>query len=162
MVRLRRASALIPLAFSPLCSHYIFSLCFTKRKSASESISCLAASGHTWVCIVTSSGMKRMLYVCVGKCVFPCGYRVSLSAEGCDLACVKRRSEKRLKKTMRTLRKSINREQFHLHVGSSEYDLAKKPARPGDGPEPCSPGQVLRDRKCGEKTPIHAQCSVET
>ncbi|XP_034164309.2 signal peptide, CUB and EGF-like domain-containing protein 2 isoform X2 [Pangasianodon hypophthalmus] len=68
--------------------------------------------------------------------------------EGCDLACVKRRSEKRLKKTIRTLRKSINREQFHLHFGSSEYELAKKAARPADGPEPCGPGQVLRDRKC--------------
>ncbi|MCJ8737302.1 hypothetical protein PDJAM_G00022190 [Pangasius djambal] len=71
-----------------------------------------------------------------------------VTAEGCDLACVKRRSEKRLKKTIRTLRKSINREQFHLHFGSSEYELAKKPVRPADGPEPCGPGQVLRDRKC--------------
>lgn len=87
----------------------------------------------------------------VGVCVFfLCRYRMSLSAEGCDLACVKRRHEKRLKKTIRTLRKSINREQFHLHVGSSEYELAKKLARPADSPEPCGPGQVLRDRKCGE------------
>ncbi|XP_058256138.1 signal peptide, CUB and EGF-like domain-containing protein 2 isoform X1 [Hemibagrus wyckioides] len=68
--------------------------------------------------------------------------------EGCDLACVKRRSEKRLKKAMRTLRKSINREHFHMHFGSLEYELAKKAARPADGPEPCAAGQVLRDRKC--------------
>ncbi|XP_053490767.1 signal peptide, CUB and EGF-like domain-containing protein 2 isoform X4 [Ictalurus furcatus] len=78
-----------------------------------------------------------------------------VTAEGCDLSCVKRRSEKRLKKTIRTLRKSINREQFHLHFGSSEYELAKKPARAADGPEPCGPGQVLRDRKC-------ANCGVGT
>ncbi|TTL88679.1 Signal peptide, CUB and EGF-like domain-containing protein 2 [Bagarius yarrelli] len=71
-----------------------------------------------------------------------------VTAEGCDLACVKRRSEKRLKKTIRTLRKSINREQFHLQFGSSEYELAKIPARPADGGEPCAAGQVLRDRKC--------------
>lgn len=88
--------------------------------------------------------------VCV---IFPCCYLVSLSAEGCDMACVKRRSEKRLKKAIRTLRKSINREQFHLHFGSSEYELAKKASWPVDGPEPCAAGQVLRDRKCGETLP---------
>ncbi|XP_047666412.1 signal peptide, CUB and EGF-like domain-containing protein 2 isoform X1 [Tachysurus fulvidraco] len=71
-----------------------------------------------------------------------------VTAEGCDMACVKRRSEKRLKKAIRTLRKSINREQFHLHFGSSEYELAKKASWPVDGPEPCAAGQVLRDRKC--------------
>uniref|UniRef100_A0A8C1YHG0 Signal peptide, CUB and EGF-like domain-containing protein 2 n=1 Tax=Cyprinus carpio TaxID=7962 RepID=A0A8C1YHG0_CYPCA len=49
-----------------------------------------------------------------------------VTAEGCDLACVRRRSEKRLRKTIRTLRKSINREQFHLHFAGSEYEMAKK------------------------------------
>ncbi|XP_045073080.1 signal peptide, CUB and EGF-like domain-containing protein 2 isoform X1 [Coregonus clupeaformis] len=69
-------------------------------------------------------------------------------AENCDLGCVRRRSEKRLRKTIRTLRKSIHREQFHLHFAGSNYELAKRLARPVDLPEHCGKGQVLVDRKC--------------
>ncbi|XP_045073054.1 signal peptide, CUB and EGF-like domain-containing protein 2 isoform X4 [Coregonus clupeaformis] len=68
--------------------------------------------------------------------------------ESCDLGCVRRRSEKRLRKTIRTLRKSIHREQFHLHFAGSNYELAKRLARPVDLPEHCGKGQVLVDRKC--------------
>lgn len=70
--------------------------------------------------------------------------------EGCDLGCVRRRSEKRLRKTIRTLRKSINREQFHLRFAGSEYELAKKMSRPAETPEHCATGQVRLDKKCGE------------
>eukprot|EP00063_Salmo_salar_P007837 XP_013982672.1 PREDICTED: signal peptide, CUB and EGF-like domain-containing protein 1 isoform X7 [Salmo salar] len=68
--------------------------------------------------------------------------------ESCDLGCVHRRSEKKLRKTIRTLRKSIHREQFHLHFAGSNYELAKRLARPVDLPEHCGKGQVLVDRKC--------------
>uniref|UniRef100_A0AAY4BG71 Signal peptide, CUB and EGF-like domain-containing protein 3 n=1 Tax=Denticeps clupeoides TaxID=299321 RepID=A0AAY4BG71_9TELE len=75
--------------------------------------------------------------------------------ESCDLACARRRSEKRLRKTIRTLRKSINREQFHIHFAGSEYELAKKNIQPMDVSEQCSAGQVLMDKKC-------VSCSVGT
>uniref|UniRef100_A0A8C7TSD3 Signal peptide, CUB domain, EGF-like 2 n=1 Tax=Oncorhynchus mykiss TaxID=8022 RepID=A0A8C7TSD3_ONCMY len=83
----------------------------------------------------------------------PFWYLVFLSAESCDLGCVRRRSEKRLRKTIRTLRKSIHREQFHLHFAGSNYELAKRLAwpvdlPPVDLPEHCGKGQVLVDRKC--------------
>ncbi|XP_028811785.1 signal peptide, CUB and EGF-like domain-containing protein 2 isoform X3 [Denticeps clupeoides] len=78
-----------------------------------------------------------------------------VTAESCDLACARRRSEKRLRKTIRTLRKSINREQFHIHFAGSEYELAKKNIQPMDVSEQCSAGQVLMDKKC-------VSCSVGT
>ncbi|XP_015193504.2 signal peptide, CUB and EGF-like domain-containing protein 2 isoform X1 [Lepisosteus oculatus] len=68
--------------------------------------------------------------------------------ESCDLGCVRRRSEKRLRKTIRTLRKSINREQFHLHFSGMEYELSKKLTKPLGLPEQCGTGQVLVDKKC--------------
>lgn len=77
-------------------------------------------------------------------------YLVLLSAESCDLNCVRRRSEKRLRKTIRTLRKSINREQFHLHFAGSDYELAKSLGQPAELPGHCVGGQVLVGRKCGE------------
>lgn len=77
-------------------------------------------------------------------------YQVPLSAESCDLNCVRRRSEKRLRKTIRTLRKSINREQFHLHFAGSDYELGKSLGQPVELPGHCVAGQVLVGRKCGE------------
>uniref|UniRef100_A0AAQ5Z103 Signal peptide, CUB and EGF-like domain-containing protein 2 n=1 Tax=Amphiprion ocellaris TaxID=80972 RepID=A0AAQ5Z103_AMPOC len=80
-------------------------------------------------------------------------YYMSLSAESCDLNCVRRRSEKRLRKTIRTLRKSINREQFHLHFAGADYELSK--GQPAELPGRCVAGQVLVGRKC-------VSCSVGT
>uniref|UniRef100_A0A672JCJ1 Signal peptide, CUB and EGF-like domain-containing protein 2 n=1 Tax=Salarias fasciatus TaxID=181472 RepID=A0A672JCJ1_SALFA len=75
-------------------------------------------------------------------------YKVPLSAESCDLSCVRRRSEKRLRKTIRTLRKSINREQFHLHFAGADYELSKSLGQPAELPGHCVAGQVLIGRKC--------------
>uniref|UniRef100_A0A3P8VP58 Signal peptide, CUB and EGF-like domain-containing protein 3 n=1 Tax=Cynoglossus semilaevis TaxID=244447 RepID=A0A3P8VP58_CYNSE len=78
-----------------------------------------------------------------------------VTAESCDLNCVRRRSEKRLRKTIRTLRKSINREQFHLHFAGSDYELSKNPEPPADLAGHCVGGQVLMGRKCGQCSPGH-------
>ncbi|XP_056464638.1 signal peptide, CUB and EGF-like domain-containing protein 2 isoform X2 [Gadus macrocephalus] len=69
-------------------------------------------------------------------------------AESCDLPCVRRRSEKRLRKTIRTLRKSINREQFHIHFAGSDYELSKSLLQTVDPQEHCVAGQVLAGRRC--------------
>uniref|UniRef100_A0A7N6FB59 Signal peptide, CUB and EGF-like domain-containing protein 3 n=1 Tax=Anabas testudineus TaxID=64144 RepID=A0A7N6FB59_ANATE len=73
----------------------------------------------------------------------------------CDLNCVRRRSEKRLRKTIRTLRKSINREQFHLHFAGSSYEISKSLGQLAELPGHCVAGQVLVGRKC-------VSCSVGT
>uniref|UniRef100_A0A665VX57 Signal peptide, CUB and EGF-like domain-containing protein 2 n=1 Tax=Echeneis naucrates TaxID=173247 RepID=A0A665VX57_ECHNA len=73
----------------------------------------------------------------------------------CDLNCARRRSEKRLRKTIRTLRKSINREQFHLHFAGSDYELSKNQDQPAELTGHCVGGQVLVGRKC-------VSCSVGT
>uniref|UniRef100_A0A4W6D129 Signal peptide, CUB and EGF-like domain-containing protein 3 n=1 Tax=Lates calcarifer TaxID=8187 RepID=A0A4W6D129_LATCA len=78
-----------------------------------------------------------------------------VTAESCDLNCVRRRSEKRLRKTIRTLRKSINREQFHLHFAGSDYELSRNPDQPAELAGHCAGGQVLMGRKC-------VSCSVGT
>lgn len=77
-------------------------------------------------------------------------YQVPLLAESCDLTCVRRRSEKRLRKTIRTLRKSINREQFHLHFAGSDYELGRSQSQPAELPGHCVMGQVLIGKKCGK------------
>ncbi|XP_038664090.1 signal peptide, CUB and EGF-like domain-containing protein 2 isoform X14 [Scyliorhinus canicula] len=75
--------------------------------------------------------------------------------ETCDFGCTRRKAEKRLRKTTRTLRKSINREQFYLRVAGGEYEVAKKAVKTVDLQEPCGTGQVLQNNRC-------VSCSVGT
>ncbi|XP_077084533.1 signal peptide, CUB and EGF-like domain-containing protein 2 isoform X8 [Siphateles boraxobius] len=121
----------------------------------------LAHCGDINECSLNNGGCEHTCENTMGsfECHCHAGYKLHWNKkdciEGCDLACVRRRSEKRLRKTIRTLRKSINREQFHLHFAGSEYELAKKLVRPADPPDHCGTGQVLLDKKC-------VKCAVGT
>ncbi|XP_067298818.1 signal peptide, CUB and EGF-like domain-containing protein 2 isoform X8 [Pseudorasbora parva] len=121
----------------------------------------LAHCGDINECSLNNGGCEHTCENTMGsfECHCHAGYKLHWNKkdciEGCDLACVRRRSEKRLRKTIRTLRKSINREQFHLHFAGSEYELAKKLVRPADPPDHCGTGQVQLDKKC-------VKCAVGT
>ncbi|XP_076880060.1 signal peptide, CUB and EGF-like domain-containing protein 2 isoform X6 [Brachyhypopomus gauderio] len=105
-------------------------------------------------CSVNNGGCGHTCENTVGSFVCHCPAGTTLHwnkkdcVDGCDPACVRRRSEKRLKKTIRTLRKSIGREQFRVHLSGSEYGLARKPTRPAQTAVHCGTGRVLLDKKC--------------
>uniref|UniRef100_A0A8C6P4A1 Signal peptide, CUB and EGF-like domain-containing protein 1 n=1 Tax=Nothobranchius furzeri TaxID=105023 RepID=A0A8C6P4A1_NOTFU len=61
----------------------------------------------------------------------------------------------KLQSAMRTLRKSINKQQFYIQFSGTEYEVAQKPSRIPEGVETCSTGQVFQDGKC-------VGCSVGT
>ncbi|XP_053418008.1 signal peptide, CUB and EGF-like domain-containing protein 2 isoform X4 [Nycticebus coucang] len=68
----------------------------------------------------------------------------------CDLSCIVKRTEKRLRKAIRTLRKAAHREQFHLQLSGVGLDVAKKPPRTSERrPEPCRVGQGHVENQCG-------------
>ncbi|XP_037103788.1 signal peptide, CUB and EGF-like domain-containing protein 2 isoform X5 [Syngnathus acus] len=122
----------------------------------------LAHCGDINECSVNNGGCEQGCENTQGgfECSCNPGYKLHWNkkdciAEGCDLNCVRRRSEKRLRKTIRTLRKSINREQFHLHFAGSDYELAKNLAQPSEAAGHCVAGQVLMGRRC-------VSCSVGT
>ncbi|XP_045148922.1 signal peptide, CUB and EGF-like domain-containing protein 3 [Echinops telfairi] len=73
---------------------------------------------------------------------------------GCALPCLRQRMERRLKGSLKMLRKSINQDRFLLHLAGLDYQLAHKPG-PGAGAgeraelgEPCRPGQHRAGAKC--------------
>ncbi|XP_010789788.1 signal peptide, CUB and EGF-like domain-containing protein 2 isoform X3 [Notothenia coriiceps] len=122
----------------------------------------LAHCGDINECSVNNGGCEQGCENTMGgfECFCRHGYKLHWNkkdciADSCDLNCVRRRSEKRLRKTIRTLRKSINREQFHLHFAGSDYELAKTLGKPAEVPGHCGVGQVLMGRKC-------VSCSVGT
>ncbi|XP_071345429.1 signal peptide, CUB and EGF-like domain-containing protein 2 isoform X7 [Trachinotus anak] len=121
----------------------------------------LAHCGDINECSVNNGGCEQGCENTMGgfECFCHPGYKLHWNKkdciESCDLNCVRRRSEKRLRKTIRTLRKSINREQFHLHFAGSDYELSKNPDQPAELAGHCVGGQVLMGRKC-------VSCSVGT
>ncbi|XP_068170981.1 signal peptide, CUB and EGF-like domain-containing protein 2 isoform X3 [Antennarius striatus] len=116
----------------------------------------LAHCGDVNECSVNNGGCEHGCENTEGgfECFCHPGYKLHWNrkdciAESCDLTCVRRRSEKRLRKTIRTLRKSINREQFHLRFAGSEYELSKSLGQqPAELPGHCGAGQVLVGKKC--------------
>ncbi|XP_047436704.1 signal peptide, CUB and EGF-like domain-containing protein 2 isoform X5 [Mugil cephalus] len=122
----------------------------------------LAHCGDINECSVNNGGCEQGCENTMGgfECFCRPGYKLHWNkkdciAESCDLNCVRRRSEKRLRKTIRTLRKSINREQFHLHFAGADYELSKGLGQASELPGHCVAGQVLVGRKC-------VSCSVGT
>lgn len=74
-----------------------------------------------------------------------------VSAASCNLSCVVKRTEKRLRKAIRTLKKAAHREQFHLQLLGMDLDLAKKSPRVSEQrEETCGVGQGPEESQCGE------------
>ncbi|XP_038612227.1 signal peptide, CUB and EGF-like domain-containing protein 1 [Tachyglossus aculeatus] len=69
-------------------------------------------------------------------------------SDTCNLDCIRKRTEQKLQTAIKTLRKSINKQQFHIQVPGAEYEVAQKPAKAAEGPEACGAGQELQDGAC--------------
>ncbi|XP_072452465.1 signal peptide, CUB and EGF-like domain-containing protein 1 isoform X1 [Notamacropus eugenii] len=69
-------------------------------------------------------------------------------SETCNTDCVRKKLEQKLQAAIKTLRKSINKQQFYLQFSGTEYEVAQKPAKTPEGQEACSPGLILQDGKC--------------
>uniref|UniRef100_A0A452QB45 Protein CEGP1 n=1 Tax=Ursus americanus TaxID=9643 RepID=A0A452QB45_URSAM len=68
----------------------------------------------------------------------------------CDLRCGVKRTEKRLRKAIRALRKAANREQFHLQLSGMDLEGAKKSPRTSEHRVPsCGAGQGHAGNQCG-------------
>nr|KAF6343624.1 signal peptide, CUB domain and EGF like domain containing 2 [Pipistrellus kuhlii] len=68
----------------------------------------------------------------------------------CDLSCVVKRTEKRLRKAVRTLRKAAHREQFHLQLSGTDLEVARKSPRASERrAEACGAGQSHLGNQCG-------------
>uniref|UniRef100_A0A8C2MGL9 Signal peptide, CUB domain, EGF-like 3 n=1 Tax=Cricetulus griseus TaxID=10029 RepID=A0A8C2MGL9_CRIGR len=78
--------------------------------------------------------------------------RAEETTAGCGLPCLRQRMERRLKGSLKMLRKSINQDRFLLRLAGLDYELAHKPGQvAGDRAElteVCRPGQHRAGTKC--------------
>ncbi|XP_045219436.2 signal peptide, CUB and EGF-like domain-containing protein 1 isoform X3 [Macaca fascicularis] len=70
------------------------------------------------------------------------------ASDACEADCLRKRAEQSLQAAIKTLRKSIGRQQFYVQVSGTEYEVAQRPAKALEGQGACGAGQVLQDGKC--------------
>ncbi|NWY72916.1 SCUB2 protein, partial [Erithacus rubecula] len=66
----------------------------------------------------------------------------------CDARCARRKTEKRFRKTIRTLRRTVGRDQLRLRLPGPEHQLPRKAPRPPEPQQSCALGQL--HPRCGE------------
>ncbi|MEE6498720.1 hypothetical protein FKM82_003214, partial [Ascaphus truei] len=105
-------------------------------------------------CSINNGGCEQMCVNALGVFHCQCHSRYRLHwnkkdcVESCSFSCVRRKAEKRLRKTIRTLRKAINKEHFHVRLSGRDFEVAKKMPRLSDSQDSCGTGQVRVDSRC--------------
>lgn len=93
----------------------------------------------------------------LGEEAAPRGLRVTVPptpADTCEADCMRKRAEQSLQAAIKTLRKSMGRQQFSIQVAGTEYAMAQWPAKALEGQGACGTGQMLQDGKCGASLPM--------
>ncbi|XP_057604880.1 signal peptide, CUB and EGF-like domain-containing protein 2 isoform X5 [Hippopotamus amphibius kiboko] len=111
--------------------------------------------GDTNECSIDNGGCQQ---VCVNtegsyECQCHSAYKLHWNKKdcvaSCDLSCVVKRTEKRLRKAIRTLRKAAHREQFHLQLSGMDLEVAEKSPRSSERrAESCGVGQGHVGNQC--------------
>ncbi|XP_036906007.1 signal peptide, CUB and EGF-like domain-containing protein 2 isoform X4 [Sturnira hondurensis] len=111
--------------------------------------------GDTNECSVNNGGCQQVCVNTVGSYECQChpAYKLHWNKKdcvaSCDLSCIVKRTEKRLRKAIRTLRKAAHRAQFHLQLSGMDLEVAKKSPRASElRTQPCGVGQSHVGNKC--------------
>lgn len=68
----------------------------------------------------------------------------------CDISCVRKQMEQKMKSSIKALKKSINQERFLIRVAGLEYEVAQKVTQSADKQEHCGPGRERDSGRCGK------------
>ncbi|XP_066176581.1 signal peptide, CUB and EGF-like domain-containing protein 2 [Sylvia atricapilla] len=71
----------------------------------------------------------------------------------CDVRCARKKTEKRFRKTIRTLRKTVSRDQFRLRLSGTEHEVARKAPKPSEPQQSCGGGQPHPGGRCDQCSP---------
>ncbi|XP_030687196.1 signal peptide, CUB and EGF-like domain-containing protein 2 isoform X4 [Globicephala melas] len=111
--------------------------------------------GDTNECSVNNGGCQQVCVNTVGSYECRCHSAHKLHwnkkdcVASCDPSCIIKRTEKRLRKAIRTLRKAAHREQFHLQLSGVDLEVAKKsPQTSEHWAESCGVGQGHVGNQC--------------
>ncbi|XP_066222219.1 signal peptide, CUB and EGF-like domain-containing protein 2 isoform X5 [Saccopteryx leptura] len=111
--------------------------------------------GDTNECSINNGGCQQICVNTVGsyECQCHSAYKLHWNKKdcvaSCNLSCIVKRTEKRLRKAIRTLRKAVHREQFHLQLSGMDLEVVKKSPRASERrTESCGLGQSHVGNQC--------------
>ncbi|CAH2325527.1 signal peptide, CUB and EGF-like domain-containing 2 isoform X2 [Pelobates cultripes] len=144
-------------SFERTCDHTCTNLpgSFTCTCDKGYSLYGLTHCGDINECSINNGSCGHLCVNTMGDyyCQCPPKYKLHWNGkdcvESCSLSCVRKKAEKRLRKTIRTMRKAISKEHIHVRLSGRDFELAKKIPRQTDSQDTCGIGHVRMDSRCG-------------
>ncbi|KAM4666118.1 signal peptide, CUB and EGF-like domain-containing protein 2 isoform 7-T9 [Amazona ochrocephala] len=80
-------------------------------------------------------------------------YGFTHCGDTCDVRCARKKTEKRFRKTIRTLRKTVSRDQFRIRVSGMDHEVARKSLKLPEPQQSCGVGQMHVGNRCDQCSP---------
>ncbi|XP_017582857.1 PREDICTED: signal peptide, CUB and EGF-like domain-containing protein 2 isoform X3 [Corvus brachyrhynchos] len=110
-------------------------------------------------CSINNGGCQQLCVNTLGdyECLCHSNYKLHWNkkdcVDTCDVRCARKKTEKRFRKTIRTLRKTVSRDQFRIRVSGMDHEVARKALKPSEPQQSCGVGQVHPGNRCDQCSP---------
>ncbi|XP_040465180.1 signal peptide, CUB and EGF-like domain-containing protein 2 isoform X2 [Falco naumanni] len=110
-------------------------------------------------CSVNNGGCQQLCVNTLGdyECLCHSNYKLHWNkkdcVDTCDVRCARKKTEKRFRKTIRTLRKTVSRDQFRIRVSDVDHEVARKPLKLSEPQQSCGVGQMHVGSRCDQCSP---------
>ncbi|XP_059704855.1 signal peptide, CUB and EGF-like domain-containing protein 2 isoform X2 [Haemorhous mexicanus] len=110
-------------------------------------------------CSINNGGCQQLCVNTLGdyECLCQSNYKLHWNkkdcVDTCDVRCARKKTEKRFRKTIRTLRKTVSRDQFRIRLSGTDHEPARKAPRPSEPQQSCAVGQLHPGLRCDQCSP---------
>ncbi|XP_054682865.1 signal peptide, CUB and EGF-like domain-containing protein 2 isoform X1 [Grus americana] len=110
-------------------------------------------------CSVNNGGCQQLCVNTLGdyECLCHSNYKLHWNkkdcVDTCDVRCARKKTEKRFRKTIRTLRKTVSRDQFRVRVSGMDHEVARKSLKLSELQQSCGVGQMHVGNRCDQCSP---------
>ncbi|XP_037995150.1 signal peptide, CUB and EGF-like domain-containing protein 2 isoform X3 [Motacilla alba alba] len=110
-------------------------------------------------CSINNGGCQQLCVNTLGdyECLCQSNYKLHWNkkdcVDTCDVRCARKKTEKRFRKTIRTLRKTVSRDQFRIRLSGTDHEVARKALRPSEPQQSCGAGQLHPGARCDQCSP---------
>ncbi|KAM7109785.1 signal peptide, CUB and EGF-like domain-containing protein 2 isoform 3-T5 [Ciconia maguari] len=110
-------------------------------------------------CSINNGGCQQLCVNTLGdyECLCHSNYKLHWNkkdcVDTCDVRCARKKTEKRFRKTIRTLRKTVSRDQFRIRVAGVDHEVARKSLKLSEPQQSCGVGQMHVGNRCDQCSP---------
>ncbi|XP_064019772.1 signal peptide, CUB and EGF-like domain-containing protein 2 isoform X4 [Pogoniulus pusillus] len=110
-------------------------------------------------CSVNNGGCQQLCVNTQGgsECLCHSNYKLHWNkkdcVDTCDVRCARKKTEKRFRKTIRTLRKTVSRDQFRIRLSAVDHEVARKSLKLSETQQSCGVGQMHVGNRCDQCSP---------